>query len=113
MLINPGAELTLLAPTEAAFQLLGFNFSMLPAANVSMQLAQTWVLKQPVSTSASATAEFVAPSLLGHNVTFGAGVNGANQTEVVFNGTASRVIQADIPACRSWVHLIDSVLLEL
>ena len=107
MLIHPGAELTLLAPSEAAFELLGYNSSVLPAANVTMQLSETWVLQQAINTSSVATANVVAPSLLGNNVTLCEGVNG---TEVVVNGNSSRILQADIPACKSWVHVTESVL---
>ena len=108
MLIHPGAELTLLAPSEAAFELLGFNSSVLPAANITMQLSETWVLQQAINTSSAATAKVVVPSLLGHsNVTL---CGGANGTEAVVNGNSSRILQPDIPACKSWVHVIESVL---
>lgn len=107
MLVHPGSELTLLSPSEAAFKLLGFNSSVLPAANVSIQLSETWVLQQAISTSSAATVNVTAPSLLGHNVTLFGGVN---STEAVVNGTSSRILQPDIPACKSWVHVIETVL---
>jgi hypothetical protein len=107
MLLHPGAELTLLAPSDAAFQLLGFNSTVLPPVSVAMHLSETWVLQHPVNTAAAASVEIVETSLLGQNVTFSPGVN---ETTVATNCTSSVIVQADIPACRSWVHKLGSVL---
>jgi uncharacterized surface protein with fasciclin (FAS1) repeats len=115
MLITPRAELTLLAPTEAAFFQHGFNESNLPAANVSAILAKTWILDRPVSLNSTGPLSInstrpgnvTAMSLLGDTVTF---TTTANGTLVGVNGTMGTITTADIPACASWVHVVDAVL---
>jgi hypothetical protein len=106
MLYDPGSEITLLAPSEAAFQKQGFNDSALPDANVTIELSEIWVLSRPISAAPDGSKKFMVPSIRGHNVTFSGSLN---ETDVAANGTTARIIQA-IPACKSWVHLIDSIL---
>lgn len=107
MLIHPGAELTLLAPSEAAFQRLGFNSSVLPVAEMATQMSKTWVLQRPVNVALSTDSDMLALSLLGHNVTFRAAATG---TEVIAKGAVASIAQANLPACKSWVHILDGVL---
>lgn len=109
MVISPFAELTLLAPSEDSFAASGYNSSHLPPHMVAAALAKIYLIQKAYNTRMWEMLQTVA-SIDGENLIF---TRVEDKVAVNLNGTLADITKADIPACRSFVHIMNGAFLEL
>lgn len=108
MVISPFARLTLLAPSEDSFAAFGYNSTNLPPQMVAAKLARKYLIQDAYDTKAGEMLQTVT-SIDGERLTF---TRLGDRVAVNYNGTICDIMKPDIPACRSFVHVINGSLLE-
>ena len=112
-----GAEYTLFAPTDAAFNAL---FAMLPAGTATKLKANATAVGNLLSyhivpgvaaTAASLTnGQKLKTALKGGELTV---EKTGSMVTIVGAGSKASVVKADVPVCHGIVHVIDEVLLPI
>ncbi|KAK9818274.1 hypothetical protein WJX72_009920 [[Myrmecia] bisecta] len=123
VLNDPSMAVTLFAPTDNAFETILFQLGVLPldllADPMLMPLLTYHVVPEAVETKDIMNNEMVETVLMGANLTL-LTQRARRRDDYVINGsiygvqadlTSADIVQADIPACLSVVHLIDNLLL--
>eukprot|EP00892_Ulva_mutabilis_P001879 jgi/Ulvmu1/11692/UM008_0102.1 len=105
--ISPFAEMTLLAPSEASFAETGYNSTNLPSLIVATMLARRYLIDTPYDTRMGEMLQTIT-SIDGELLTF---KRLGDITAVKLNGTTVNITKPDIPACRSYVHVINGSFL--
>ncbi|GMH39984.1 hypothetical protein BSKO_07888 [Bryopsis sp. KO-2023] len=113
---NPKLEVTLFAPTDLAFELMLEKQKLtvkdfLADRKSVREVLSLHIALKPLLTSNLRSSQSVDTRLSGSPILVSASLN--DVLVVPPGGDAADVILADIPACRSVVHIVDQVLMPL